>query len=673
MRALPKRDTRIPRRPLLWLAAALSFTLPPMFGTLSPWVPVLFLITLAAKFWMEPKGYRLRSTVWKLVLGGAILVAVFFSYGSVQGVEPGVSIVVGFMSLKILEAHTAHEFQVMVLGALILCLCGLFISQDFATALCLLIAFTLLLVALIQFHRGSSGALFSPLATAGKLLLQAAPLIILLFLLFPRVNAAVRIYLLQSRASGSGFSGMISPGSIASLVNSWNVAFRAQFPDGNIPAAGALYWRGVAMSQGDGLEWRAPDEPAAMPRPAQYSSGETAIRQLITIEPHNGHWLFALDWPTEAPAGAYITPGKYLWNAQILRKSKKYETKSVSTIRSKELHPREREALLRVPDWISPAARALAQSWNAATPNPRDVVKAALRFFQTQGFRYSLSPGEYRKNDLDGFLFRRRVGFCEHYAASFATLMRLSGIPARVVAGYLGGEYNEFGRFFLVREADAHAWCEVWLPDAGWVRVDPTSVVAPDRVNLGFTTFLQRRAASGQAEGRQNAIVRNLTQSQIFTDIRLAWQTLNYAWDTRVLSFDAEAQESFFAAAGFADSGLFVLIVRPLLIVVGVLGIYAGWMLLQSRARRDRAKTLYERFCRKAGRAGAPRNPSEGPLDFCHRAARLLPNESERIARIAQTYVALRYSPRPDAAAMNTFAEEVKAFVPPPGPLPAGR
>ena len=151
-----KRDRSIPRRPLLWLAAALLFTLPPMFRSLASWVPCFFLLALTVKFWMEPKGYRLRLASLKLMFAIAALFAIVASYGSLKGVEPCVSFLVVLMSLKVLEAHTAREFQVMVLMGWVLCLCGFFLSQDFAIALCLLIAFALLLVALIQFHRGSS-------------------------------------------------------------------------------------------------------------------------------------------------------------------------------------------------------------------------------------------------------------------------------------------------------------------------------------------------------------------------------------------------------------------------------------------------------------------------------------------------------------------------------------
>src|SRR5213595_1374280 len=193
MKMLRRQDTRIPRRSLLWLAAALLFTLPPMFGTLPAWVPLLFLIALAAKFWMEPKGYHLRSLVWKLVLVALILSLLFFSYGSLRGIETGVSLIVMLTSVKILEAHTAREFHIMIMVAWVLCLCGFFLSQDLAIAICLLIAFTLLLVALIQFHRGSSpGAFWPPLRSASKLVAQALPLLVLLFLLFPRLTAGFR-------------------------------------------------------------------------------------------------------------------------------------------------------------------------------------------------------------------------------------------------------------------------------------------------------------------------------------------------------------------------------------------------------------------------------------------------------------------------------------------------
>jgi transglutaminase-like putative cysteine protease len=658
-----KRDRSIPRRPLLWLAAALLFTLPPMFGSLVSWVPYVFLLALAMKFWMEPRGYRLRFATLKLVLAVAAVYAIFISYGSLKGIEPGVSLLVVLMSLKVLEAHTTREFQVMVLMGWVLCLCGFFLSQDFAIALCLLTAFALLLVALIQFHRGSSpGAFWAPLGTTFRLLVQAAPLVVLLFILFPRITTGLRFEFRAIRSASSGFSDRLSPGSIAALANSSDIAFRAEFPGSKTRPPGPMYWRGVVMWRCDGMEWRAPSEMASISRSTRESPGGNTIRQRITLAPHGARWMFALDRPFEIPPGAILARGDYLWSVQIIRKARRYEVVSSPAPVGKELTATERREALQLPPSISPAVRELAQSWTGQNSNPRAIVNNALQFFRTQGFRYSLTPGEYRKNDLDQFLFHRRVGFCEHYAASFATLMRLAGIPARVIVGYLGGEYNDLGHFFLVRQADTHAWCEVWLPGSGWTRVDPTTAVAPGRASLDLNSFLERRIASGQMEAHGSAFVTQLVRSALFTNVRLALETMSYEWDTRLLAFDADVQEVLLDSIGLANRGPLALIIEILIVAIALLVIYFGWMQLRTRSRADWVKTLYERFCQKAARLGVRRDPWEGPSDFSRRAAQLLPNESERIRQISNIYIALRYAGEPAGVALDRFAKEVGAF-----------
>jgi protein-glutamine gamma-glutamyltransferase len=657
------RDRSIPRRPLLWLAAALLFTLPPMFGSLATWVPCLFLLALALKFWMEPRGYRLRFAALKLMLTALALLAIFSSYGSLKGIEPGISLLVVLMALKVLEAHTAREFQVMVLIGWVLCLCGFFLSQTFGTALCLLTGFALLLTALIQFQRGSSpGALWPALNTTARLLAQAAPLVVLLFLLFPRINTGFRLEFRALRSASTGFSDRLTPGSIAALANSSEIAFRAEFPGTRTQPPGPMYWRGVVMWQCDGMDWRAPYAPASISRLQRQSPSGNPIRQKITLAPNGARWMFALDRPYEIPPGAMLAYGDYLWSIQPIRKARRYEVVSSSGSTGKQLSPREREEALRVPASISPAVRDLAQSWAEQSSYPRAIVDSALQFFRTQGFRYSLSPGEYGNHDLEEFLFQRRVGFCEHYAASFATVMRLAGIPSRLVVGYLGGEYNDLGHFFLVRQADTHAWCEVWLPESGWTRVDPTSVVAPGRTSLDLNSFLATRIALGQIEGHRSGFVMRLARSALFTNVRLAWETLNYEWDTRFLAFDADVQDVFLSSIGIANRGASFLIAGIAVVAVALLMIYAVWMQLRTRVRADRVKELYERFCRRAAQLGAQREPWEGPSDFARRAGQLLPNESERIRRISRTYIALRYSPQRADVILDRFAKEVSAF-----------
>jgi protein-glutamine gamma-glutamyltransferase len=670
-RSTSKRDTSIPRRPLLWMAAALVFTLPPFFGSLAIWVPSLFLLSLALKFWMEPKGYRLRSVVLKLMLVATALTTALVTYGSARSVEAGISLLVVLMSLKILEAHTAREFRVMILIGWLLCLCGLFLSQDLMTALCLLIAFALLAVALIQFHRGGApGAVWPPIGTTCKLLLQASPLVAIFFLVFPRINTGLQLELRPFRSANTGFTDRISPGRIAALANSSDIAFRAEFPGSSTRPFGPMYWRGVVMWHCDGMEWRAPYAPRLkIPSTTPDVAGSRGlsvqspkakeIQQRITLAPHGARWMFALDRPIKTVSGAMLARGDYLWSIQPIRKSRQYDVAS-SEFSVNEITAKERADALEVPASIHPAVRDLAHSWTVQNHDARGVVSSALRFFRTQGFSYSLTPGEYE--NLEEFLFRRRVGFCEHYAASFATLMRLAGIPARVVVGYLGGEYNDLGHFFLVRQADTHAWCEVWLPESGWTRVDPTSTVAPGRASLDLTSFLETRVNSGQMGGRRAAFIAWLLRSGVFTNARFVWQTLSYEWDTRLLAFDADVQDIFLTSMGIASGGPVFLIIEILLVAIALLAIYFAWMQLRTRSRVDRIKALYEYFCRKIAGLGVPRNPCEGPLDFARRAAQSLPNESDRIRQIADTYILLRYAPQPATGMLNRFAKEVKAF-----------
>jgi transglutaminase-like putative cysteine protease len=389
------------------------------------------------------------------------------------------------------------------------------------------------------------------------------------------------------------------------------------------------------------------------------SANAKEIQQRITLAPHGARWMFALDRPIKAPPGAMLARGDYLSSVQPIRKARRYEVVS-SGFSANEITAKERAEALDVPASTSPAVRDLARSWAVQNRNPRGVVNSALQFFRTKGFSYSLTPGEY--DNLEEFLFRRRVGFCEHYAASFATLMRLAGIPARVVVGYLGGEYNDLGHFFLVRQADTHAWCEVWLAGSGWTRVDPTAAVAPGRASLNLTSFLETRVGSGEMRAGQNALISRLLRSAVFTNVRFIWQTLSYEWDTRLLAFDADVQDVLLTSMGIAGRGPVFLIVEILLVAIALPAIYLGWMQLRTRSRVDRVKTLYQYFCRKTARLGVPRDPCEGPLDFARRAAQSLPNESNRIRQIADTYILLRYAPQPAPGMLDRFAREVNAF-----------
>lgn len=656
--------TRIPRRSLLWLSAAFLCLVPTFMGNITGWAPLVFLCSLLAKFWMERTDRRLRSLPLKILLALAVIGAVFMSYGSPREVEFGVTLLVGLTSLKILESQTAKDFHVLIMLGWVLSLCAFLLSQTFAVALAILGAFMLLVAALVQFHRRSApgGPVWPPLLTTINLCAQALPIVLLLFFLFPRGSGAMRLRFLGTPKDSVGFSGQLSPGTVAAVASSDDVAFRAEFPDGNMPPRQDQYWRGAVLWQGDGLNWDG-GSPLDRVRPNEHRAG-VPIRQRITIEPHAGRWLFALDRPLTAPPEATLEPGRYLQSERPVSAIRRYETLSASQAGEQSLHPRERTASLRPPSVVSPAVHALVQTWIGAQGDSRATVAAALKFFRTQGFVYSLSPGQYvGPNALDDLLFRGKAGFCEHYAAAFATLMRVAGIPSRVVVGYLGGQFNQYGDYLLVRQSDAHAWCEVWLPESGWTRVDPTSVIAPERLNLGSLRDMQTTSVRNEQAPEHGTQTSNkLPAGGVLSEARLAWDTVNYAWDSRVLSFDLDGQQEFLASIGLERipglSKLLMLVAAATLLLGG----YAAFVWHKSRAEPDVVKQLYIAFCGKAARLGAAKPATEGPADFALRAAHLLPHHAERIHRIASNYIALRYSLHPQPATMRRFAAEVRAF-----------
>jgi hypothetical protein len=659
-----KQSYVIPRRPLILLATAMLFTVPPMFGNLVWWVPASFLGSLLARFLMEWRGGRLRSQILKLTFISAGIGGIALSYHTLVGPEPGLSICLVLIAVKVLEAHTARDFHILALLGWFFCLAMVLISQSLATSVCSGIAFAVVLAAVLQFHHHSAGrrAFLVPLRDAAVLILQALPLVLVLFFLFPRGSGGFRFILSRSFYGRTGMSDSLSPGSVASLALSNEVAFRVEFPEGGMPAPSGLYWRGGVFAKGDGLNWRAANTDTLWRNPEPLTG--KPVHQRIVLQPHGDRWIFALDKPVKAPRGTKLTPGNVLLAIQPVFNTFQYEVTSAPISGTAELQPLERKLCLQFPKTVSPATLALAQSWTKDSADPRAVVARGLQFFQKGKFHYSLTPGEYGENGLDEFLFRRRTGFCEHFAAAFATMMRVAGVPARVIVGYQGGEFNELGRYLVVRQSYAHAWCEVWVPGGGWERVDPTAVIAPERVNMGFDSFIEMREASGAGAdvGGIGRLGMALRRRGILHNLQLAWETLGYEWDTHVAGFDEEAQRTLFFRLGFMNSGPAVLLGWLALIGAALLGLqsFAAWW--KARPVRDPLVLLYERFCRRAAVLGANREPWEGPQQFSGRASRLIPAQAERIQRIAGLYVGLRYSAAPKGGGTSELAREIRSF-----------
>ena len=656
MNLLHRPASAIATAPLVAVEAGLMLAAAPLFTRITGWVIALFFAACGARLLMNRRAARLPALPVKVVLFGLGGGGIFATYGAFIGIEPGLSLLLLLVSLKLIETNTVRDFQVIALLGWFLVLCDLFFTQAFGLWLYVSAVFVLLTAALVLFHRGAgAGGAGHSARLGGWLLLQAVPLIVLLFVFFPRSRQQF-LQFSQSLVASGGMSDRLEPGRIASLALGQEVVFRADFPDGNIPSMSVMYWRAGVLWRGDGLTWVR--GPLLRPESRLGQLGGATIRQRIMLQPHGASWLYALDRPaTEVPGASYMAGG-FLQSERPVLKQKQYEVISRPDNRETTLPAEQRQETMRKPARISPQLQTLVTRWRTAHPDDRALVEGALRYFRTERFTYTLEPGTYGAEALDEFLFSRRAGFCEHYAAAFATLMRVAGIPSRVVIGYHGGEYNARGRYVIVRQSDAHAWCEVWIKGDGWLRVDPTDVIAPDRLTSGLASYLENRAAANPANAPPSAAATGWRE--IRRDVRLVWDNLNYQWDLRVLGFDEDNQRTFLATIGFGDfrwAELLVTLAIGAALLLGGLGL---WQRRPGRPRSDAVSRSYARFCGSLAAAGLPREPWEGPLHFGERAAAHFATHAAAIREIAALYTRLRYAPAPPPPA--AFLRAVRAL-----------
>ena len=651
------QHSTLPTGPLSGVCLGLVLAAAPVFDRVAPWAIAIFAAAILLRLLVNRLHLRLPAVPLKIALLAIGLGGIAFSYGGLIGIEPGLGVLLILISLKLLETNTVRDFQVLVLLGWLLGLCGLFFSQDLTRWLYVGAVGLLLVASLVAFHRAAErGGVVKSFGIALKLVAQALPVVVVLFLLFPRSRGDFRFQFSRSVVGVTGMSDRLSPGSFASLTQNSGIAFRADFPDGNVPPFSQLYWRGAVLWRGDGMTW-VRGSPNMLREDRAGNLGGVAVRQRIVLEPHGQRWLFALDRPAIGVRDSTFEAGGFLQSTHPIVTPLRYDIISRPDNHETGLLPEHRVEALSKPSHISAQVQQLVDAWRAGGASDREVVDDAMRYFRKENFIYTLEPQTYGSDTLTEFLFQRRSGFCEHYAASFAALMRIAGIPARVVIGYHGGEYNRIGNYVLVRQLDAHAWAEVWMKGEGWLRVDPTNAIAPDRISSGSESFLQSRALADNAAGSSTSAA---GLREMLREARLAWDNIKYQWDLRVVNYDEDAQRTFFNLAGLGDFAP-PLVVLWMAILALLLFALLGWLL--SLARRERVEPLvrdYRRFCGALAKAGIAREPWEGPQDFAARAAGECPQQAPAIRDAAALYIAARYARAEDSEAV--FRRAVRAL-----------
>ena len=549
-----QRLTHLPReaRDTLFLLAVIAWVILPQVERLPLWCSAMAAVVLLWRGQMAVQGQPLPSRWWLLGLLALASAATWWSYRTLLGRDAGVTLIVVLLTLKTLEMRARRDAFVIFFLGFFTMLSNFFFSQSLLTAAAMLVALLGLLTALVNSHMPvGRPPLLQAAKTAGWMALLGAPIMAVLFMLFPRI--APLWGLPGDAMSGrSGLSGQMQVGSIASLALDDSIAMRIRF-DGPPPAQNDLYFRGPVFSSFDGKEWRAlrSSFPSRYQLAADVAVQGPPVNYQVTLAANNRPWLIVLDaTPTKPEIVGYtpsMAPDLQWLTDQPMADLVRYRATSYPQFR----HGPTRLAVglqdyVDLPSGFNPRTLQLAaemrRSPELARASTPQLVEAVMQRLRTGGYQYTLEPGVYGTHTADEFWFDRKAGFCEHIASSFVLLMRALDVPARVVTGYQGGQVNSVDGLWTVRQSDAHAWAEVWVAGQGWLRVDPTSAVAPGRTG----SFARLQAP-------QNVFTQALnTVSPGFAiNLRAMWEAANNRWNQWVLNYSQSQQMDLLRKLGF--------------------------------------------------------------------------------------------------------------------------
>ncbi len=605
------RDTR----DTLFLLAVIAWVVAPLTQEIPLWCSLLSAAVMVWRAVLAWRGQPLPSRWWLMVLLGLCLGATLLSFQTLLGRDAGVTMVVVLLALKTLELRARRDAFVVFFLSFFLLLTNFFYSQSLLTAAAMLVALLGLLTALVNAHMPvGKPPLWQAGRLAGSMALLGAPIMVLLFVFFPRVAP---LWGLPSDAmtGRSGLSNSMTVGNIASLALDGSVAMRVRF-DSPPPPQSALYFRGPVLSYFDGRTWQA--RPSALPNrfrlPADLQVTGDPVRYQITLEPNRLPWLLVLDATPQTPALPADKTARMTRELQwILDRPVtdllRYEVQSYPNFQHgpRQFVPGLQE-YLALPDGFNPRTLQLAAELqrdprHARFSNPQ-WVDLAMQRLRTEGYSYTLEPGIYGQHSADEFWFDRKAGFCEHIASSFVILMRALNVPARVVTGYQGGEQNSVDGFWTVRQSDAHAWTEVWLAGQGWQRVDPTSAVAPGR-----TGTLQRLSPP---RGVIAEAIFGTVSPALALNLRAAWDAVNNRWNQWVLNYTQNKQLDLLKNIGFKEPNWQDLIYVLCAIVVAASLGGAAWSAWE-RHQQDPWLRLLKQAILKLRAAGLRLAPNRTP------------------------------------------------------------
>jgi len=639
---------------LLWTSACLSLALLPHVGGIPTWVLLTCGAAIAIRLGLAFRGRQAPSPLVCSTIAACAIALLFLQLRTFNGITAGTALLALVAGMKLLETRTNRDVCAVILIVFFLSLAALLAGSSFWLLAYLIGVCWLTTATLLRLTVSRPGPPWrASLRYSGRILLQAVPLALVLWLFFPRFVEPLWRLNDTGQSANSGLGETLSPGDITDLALSDEVAFRVRF-FGTVPPAAERYWRGPVLEEFDGTTWRRHPAESAAPPPLVPQGA--IYRYRISLEPYPHPWIFTLDWPTQWDLPNAALNAEYVLTqtgpvAQALDVTASSYTHVAA---AGPLRENRRARDIALPTGPNPRTQALAADLWRRHPSERDYIASVLALLHSGPYFYTLSPPPLGPNPVDEFLFDTKRGFCGHYASAFAVLMRAAGIPARIVTGYYGGEFNRYADYWIIRQSDAHAWVEVWMPDRGWLRIDPTAAIDPLRIDRRIREENANSVPSVDFAG----------QEPWLKGLRLRADALRQLWRERILRYNEDSQQALLARLHVPEPDVQKLV---LALATG-LGLGLLWLTWQVRRElhvglpRNPLDRAYARLCAKLAARGLPRAPYEAAESYAARIAALRPDLAQTVQDLCRRYNELRYGK--DAGDVGRFAAAVRAFKP---------
>ncbi len=661
---------QVPRNALVWIIICLFALVAPHAVRLPAWVLAAYVMAVVWRMQIHRGHWSFPGRWTKVVLIFSSFTGIYFSYGSLVGLEPTVALLLTAFALKLIELSQRKDAYVLLFLGYFVCITEFLFSQDLLITLYSLVTVVLITTALVALHQpGQQQFNRGTIRLASVMLLQAMPLMVVLFFVFPRFGPLWTVPIMSHTAK-TGMTDFMKPGDVASISQSADVAFRVKF-DGAIPAKSTLYWRGLVFSRLEQGVWSALgyyDVPAQEQRPRRVNTTGAALHYDIIMEPTQQNWLYSLHYAHSNTPGVMHTSDYRLFSPTPVETEFMYSVDTWSEVPTEpQLSDWRRKTETKLPPGGNPRTRQLALDLRGDTSSAQDYVQRVLDNFTSEAFVYTLRPGTLSgRHPIDQFMFQSRRGFCEHYASAFVFMMRAAGVPARVVAGYQGGEINPVNKTVIVHQFDAHAWAEVWIAQKGWVRVDPTAAVSPQRIELGLEEALAFEGSFLAAAPLSPLRYRSIP---LLNQLRLRYDALTYRWQSWIVGFDRDEQfdllHRFFGEISVRSFATLLLGSWALVLVPVAISLF----LKRDTHPSSPLDKHYRKFCARMTRIGLVREAGETPGQFALRATRAVPDWSDHLSEITALYNQLAYadaslSDRNSKLVLGRFTRAVSGFRP---------